>query len=607
MPEIAELEKYVPWATDRNAISSAGDLPTTYARDNSPILQYGGVRLHSAVNPLAEATALIAAFESQIVAAATGGRVRIVILGPGLGYLIQAAQEFLACKCPNTVAELICVETEPAIARKALQLRVWEPTKLICRWTVVGAGLLELERSAAPTVVLRGTPGYRAAKDRYEAALGTSAPPSSTGTLRILVPTPMYGGSYPIARYCAAALSRLGHDVELFDLAEYHGPHRALESLTSSPTHRRALQGLHATLLSEMIAARAIEFRADLVWAVAQTPLVPATLAELKQAGVRTAFWFVEDFRLFDYWREIGPHYDAFFTIQRGQFVQALADAGIRNSAYLPLAADPRVHRPLNLDPEVRTRFGSRTSFVGAGYPNRRAAFSELRLPDFKIWGNDWPDHGPLATIVQEHGRRLESAECVNVFNATEVNLNLHSSMRSSSVDPAGDFVNPRTFELAACGAFQLVDRRTELAELFAEGTEQVVFDSIDELPGLVSYYLDHPAPRQVIAGAARERVLREHTYEHRLATALDLLSGWWPELKVRRRNPNYLASLLAAAAGDDELTAFLSTFDGERALTLDDIVGRIQDGSGTLSRPEAMFLLMKEFRDWGVERGVIA
>lgn len=32
--------------------------------------------------------------------------------------------------------------------------------------------------------------------------------------------------------------------------------------------------------------------------------------------------------------------------------------------------------------------------------------------------------------------------------------------MERDGVEPYGDFVNPRTFESAACGAFQLVDSR---------------------------------------------------------------------------------------------------------------------------------------------------
>ena len=40
--------------------------------------------------------------------------------------------------------------------------------------------------------------------------------------LRILVVLPMYGGSLPIGRYCASALSALGHSVRVFDAPLLH-------------------------------------------------------------------------------------------------------------------------------------------------------------------------------------------------------------------------------------------------------------------------------------------------------------------------------------------------------------------------------------------------
>ena len=56
----------------------------------------------------------------------------------------------------------------------------------------------------------------------------------------------------------------------------------------------------------------------------------------------------------------------------------------------------------------------------------------------------------------------------MRVFNASRINLNIHSC-NGEGLDPEADFVNPRTFELAACGAFQLVDERCLRPELFTD------------------------------------------------------------------------------------------------------------------------------------------
>ena len=48
---------------------------------------------------------------------------------------------------------------------------------------------------------------------------------------RVLLVLPMYGGSLPIGRYCAEALARLGHSVEVFAAPAFHGAFTALKDL----------------------------------------------------------------------------------------------------------------------------------------------------------------------------------------------------------------------------------------------------------------------------------------------------------------------------------------------------------------------------------------
>ena len=131
----------------------------------------------------------------------------------------------------------------------------------------------------------------------------------------------------------------------------------------------------------------------------------------------------------------------------------------MRNSLYLPLAALPSLHHPQELTPAERKEFGADLSFMGAGYPNRRSAFLQLMDQGSKLCGTDWADEPRLAPFVQRQGSRINSEDCARIYNGTAVNLNLHSSVRTDSLVSGGDFVNPRTFELAACEAFQLVDR----------------------------------------------------------------------------------------------------------------------------------------------------
>ena len=74
--------------------------------------------------------------------------------------------------------------------------------------------------------------------------------------------------------------------------------------------------------------------------------------------------WFVEDHRLFTYWQAFAPFYDLFAVIQKEPFFEKLAAIGQKNVLYLPLAADPAVHRPLALTPVERRRYGAEVSFM---------------------------------------------------------------------------------------------------------------------------------------------------------------------------------------------------------------------------------------------------
>ena len=49
--------------------------------------------------------------------------------------------------------------------------------------------------------------------------------------ITILLVLPLYGGSLPVGRFCAAALQRLGHMVEVVESPDFHTAYMALRGL----------------------------------------------------------------------------------------------------------------------------------------------------------------------------------------------------------------------------------------------------------------------------------------------------------------------------------------------------------------------------------------
>ncbi len=94
-----------------------------------------------------------------------------------------------------------------------------------------------------------------------------------------------------------------------------------------------------------------------------------------------------------------------------------------------------------------------------------------------------------------------------------------------NDLDLPASHVNPRFFETAALGVFQLSDNdRSELARLFPMA---VTCKGPEEFIERFFYFLDHAEERREIAKACCDLTLSRHTYKHRCAEIL-LRVGLW-------------------------------------------------------------------------------
>jgi spore maturation protein CgeB len=564
----------------RNA-RRGGDLAVVPTKAGAPSLRAGDTALHSLYDPLQEAREWAEHYRTEI---AEGSE--LVVLGFGLGH--HVAELLRRTEKPVTV-----VEPRADVLRSAMEASDLAP--VIGRARIVTDG--EKLRPSPGFRVLRHASSVRLSPAPFAgAASRLAALAVAAEGLRVAVVGPFYGGSLPIARYCVSALERLGHEVEFIDNSVYAATYHAIDAVTASTPHRDVLRVKFGEFASEAAMARIVPFRPDLVLALAQAPLGEAALECLRNQGIATAFWFVEDFRHMAYWRSVAARYDHFFAIQRGAFLDQLREAGAGHAAYLPMAASPAIHRKIDLSPEDLVDYGNDVSFVGAGYYNRRKLFEGLLDLDFGIWGDGWEGCHALEPLLRRNGARVSTEESVKVFNAARINVNLHSSSYHEGVNPDGDFVNPRTFEIAACGRFQLVDSRAELGELFRVGVEVTCFEGLAQLREMIAYYLAHPQEREAVAGRGRQRALRDHTYERRMETLIVsvLRAGYESPWKAAREREDP-GRLVREAGTDSELGRYLGKFAGRRSLKLEDVVGRIRSDAGELSRIERTFLTLHE------------
>ena len=555
------------------------------SKEGSPTLLWDGASLHSRYDPVAEG----GRWGEEIVGKLPEDARGILVLGLGLGYHVEA---LLA----RTTLPVVVFEPSPDILRASFRLLPWyrrsgqlrfftDPGNL--RGQVEGLFLA----SHAPSQKVRPD-AYRSVKNLAGALAG-----ASDYSLRVLVVSPVSGGSYPIAHGVVRALSGMGHRVSLFDAGDFADSLRAIGSQSRIDMHRAQLRGLFQNFMAEMILARVYQEKPDLIVGLAQSPLSTELLERLRGMNIPVAYWFVEDFRIATYWERVAPLVTSFAVIQKGEWLPRLEARGLTNVLYLPTAADRTIFRPEPTEGEDPVRFSAPLAFMGAGYYNRQHFLRHLADLGLGIWGADWESTDPLGPYLRSPGRRIDPGEAAQIYRNSMVNLNLHSSVYHRGVNPDGDFVNPRTFEIAACGGFQLVDRRSHLPELLVPEEEVAVFEDEESCRKLVRHYQSNPAERTSIAQAGLRRTLRDHTLERRMEMWLDHLyaQGFRPkgaEFPGRQSVPE----LVAEAEGDPELSVFFDRFRCFGSVDLDDLERGIRPQEAPLSETEAAVLLLREF-----------
>lgn len=328
--------------------------------------------------------------------------------------------------------------------------------------------------------------------------------------MRILIVGAIQGGTVPLTKILTRAFAANNQEVDFLDYSDLQAQFNNILSFNDNRQSEQFFISLKIRLLEKVIS-----FRPEVIFGLSQSPLNDIEiLTGLKNSGIVLCYWFTEDFQLFNYWKSIAPYFDYFFTIQQNNFWRELKKMGLNNFHYLPMAFDDTKYVPNNLISDIPV------SFVGAPYPNRVFYLKKFQ-EKIRIFGEGWNKYpGPSIAIGE---RRISEEETHQIYTRTQININLHSSVYPESF-ASGDFVNPRTFEIAGLGAFQLTDRRDLLDLHFDLNQEIVSLSNFSDMSKAVKYFLENEKERLIFAQKAQRRVLDQHTYRHRAATIIELL-----------------------------------------------------------------------------------
>lgn len=312
------------------------------------------------------------------------------------------------------------------------------------------------------------------------------------------------------------ALRELGHEVRPFIF--YKNP--ALDYLIeiNQFIHRCKYKFSFFTkfpnyLMNKKLIKVSLDYKPELILIDAGELIYPETISRIKQiSNAKIVNWLLDDPYKQGWMNVIKSMslYDIIFTYEQAH-IKKFKEMGSPSVDYLPCACDPDIHRTFSLTEREKNELKSELCFIGAVTLKRAEILNALTEFELGIW-----TYGKLRmekdSIFMKHYRGFAWGELSSkIFNAAKIVFNIHHPQSILAV-------NMRTFETAGCGAFQLVDRRNDINNLFKIGEEIICYKDIKELKELIKYYLDNPQERIRIAQRAQQRAHQEHTYKHRLS-----------------------------------------------------------------------------------------
>lgn len=282
---------------------------------------------------------------------------------------------------------------------------------------------------------------------------------------------------------------------------------------TRSDHHRRALPVPQNTdpvtvsrLASETVVCEAIYFDADVVFVVSGLNFHPIALDALRKIGVHAAAILTEspyDDEPQAEWASVYPG----MTV----FTNEVISANKYLWNYIPHSYDPMVHRPV-------TPSGSCDVLMcGTGWPERQRLLESMSWDgiDLRLLGI-WPDvnqDSPLFPFV--HQACIDNLKMPEIYAGAKICLNIHRG------HPEARSLNPRAYEVAACGAFQISDYRQEIDAVFGDSVP--VFTSAADLEYLIRFYLTYDDERKFRSLVARERVF-DCTFDERASGMIETI-----------------------------------------------------------------------------------
>ncbi|HZQ69613.1 MAG TPA: glycosyltransferase [Terriglobales bacterium] len=334
-------------------------------------------------------------------------------------------------------------------------------------------------------------------------------------------------GHATIWRGLCAALARRGHEVTFFERdVSYYANHRDLADPPGyrivfysdwdqvEPQARAVLNRVDAAMITsycpDAVAAAELILASKVPVRVYYDLDTPVTLERLREQGTVE---YVPSYGL--------EPFDLVLSYTGGRALRELQQRlGARKVAPLYGSVDPDTHRPV----QPNARYGSDLSYLGTYAADRQPTLNRLfieparRLPEkrFLIGGAQYPDDFPWTENIW-FVSHVPPAQHPAFYCSSKLTLSVtRAAMAEMGYCPSG-----RLFEAAACETPLVSDWWDGLDEFFEPGREILVASTASEV---LSALTQEPEQLRRVGTAARQRVMAEHTADHRCQELIRLL-----------------------------------------------------------------------------------
>lgn len=303
------------------------------------------------------------------------------------------------------------------------------------------------------------------------------------------------------------AFERLGAQVTPFDTDAGQRPYVRLGRLGRA-FHRFVPVDAWQRKLNRDLALALRSAQPDLALVFGNAPVLFSTLAFVKSL-IDTRFVLVWPDPLTNLQPHVQPAaglYDGVATYCRAS-VPVFRQMGFRNVQWVPLAADPALHR---MD-TIPARFTYDLTFIGARRPEREHVLTTIirHFPRLKlgVWGTDWHRSQSRALRPFIQARPLRGRAYAETLNRGRINLNCIDS----TCFPAA---NMRFFEVPIAHALQLSSACPEFDGEYVDQQHGLSYADTDTLLNRVEWAMQHEA--NAIRREGFRHTLAHHTYDHR-------------------------------------------------------------------------------------------